>query len=110
MRSPSPGSTESSSLPTLAIGRRLRNEWPTWCLIVAIHGGWLLAASGHDALGTPLSLACLGLLACWYMSLQHELLHGHPTRWKAFNRLLGLLPLAVWYPYDLYREGHLAHH
>ena len=44
------------------------------------------------------------------MSLQHELLHGHPTRSRALNRLLGLLPLAVWYPYDLYRETHLAHH
>ncbi|MDB5820685.1 MAG: hypothetical protein JWQ11_4325 [Rhizobacter sp.] len=98
------------SAPTRSRGRRLRDEWPTWCLIVAIYGGWLFAAHEHHALGTPLTLAALGLLACWYMSLQHELLHGHPTRSKAINRLLGLLPLAVWYPYDLYREGHLAHH
>ena len=26
------------------------------------------------------------------------------------NRLLGLAPLAIWYPYDLYRHSHLAHH
>lgn len=32
------------------------------------------------------------------MSLQHELIHGHPTRLAWFNQLLGTLPLAVWYP------------
>ncbi len=33
-----------------------------------------------------------------YMSLQHELIHGHPTPWRWCNQLLGTLPLAVWYP------------
>mgnify|MGYP000361042673 CR=1 FL=1 len=44
------------------------------------------------------------------MSLQHELIHGHPTRLAWFNQLLGTLPLAVWYPYGVYRDSHLAHH
>jgi fatty acid desaturase len=44
------------------------------------------------------------------MSLQHELLHGHPTRHAELNRLFGLMPLAAWYPYDVYRDSHLAHH
>ena len=44
------------------------------------------------------------------MSLQHELLHGHPTRSRAFNRLLGLFPMSAWYPYDIYRDSHMAHH
>jgi fatty acid desaturase len=83
-------------------------EWPTWLLWVTIVGGWL-ATLAWDA---PLPLRCLALagLAAWYMSLQHELIHGHPTRWDAVNRLLGLLPLAVWYPYDLYKTLHLIHH
>jgi hypothetical protein len=37
-------------------------------------------------------------------------LHGHPTRSRAFNRVLGIASLAVWYPYDIYRASHLAHH
>lgn len=45
-----------------------------------------------------------------YMSLQHELIHGHPTRFARLNALFGTLPLAVWYPYGLYRDSHLAHH
>lgn len=40
----------------------------------------------------------------------HELVHGHPTRDRRLNRLLGYAPLAVWFPYTLYMESHLRHH
>jgi fatty acid desaturase len=85
-------------------------EWPTLALAAAVHGAWLGAAASAGTIGNALACPLLALAACWYMSLQHELLHGHPTRSRALNRLLGLAPLAVWYPYDLYRECHLAHH
>jgi fatty acid desaturase len=56
-------------------------------------------------------VATLGsLLLTWYGSLQHETIHGHPTRSRRFNRLLGSLPLTLWIPYALYRESHLRHH
>lgn len=42
--------------------------------------------------------------------MQHELLHGHPTRSRIVNGLLGFAPLAVWFPYGIYRESHLRHH
>lgn len=100
-----------------AIGRlgarfTARSEWPTWLLIVAVYGGWLAvmlllrAGTLSLALATPLLI----LIAAWHMSLQHELLHGHPTRREWLNRLLGYPALAIWYPYTLYREAHLAHH
>ena len=54
--------------------------------------------------------ALLVLATCWFTSLQHELIHGHPSRNRRINRLFGLAPLAVWYPYELYRSSHLAHH
>lgn len=85
-------------------------EWPTWALLVAIYGGWGLVVSQWSRLGTGLGSALLVVWVCWYLSLQHELVHGHPTRSAHFNRLLGLAPLAVWYPFDLYRDSHLAHH
>jgi fatty acid desaturase len=44
------------------------------------------------------------------LSVQHELLHGHPTRWTSLNKVLGYAPFAVWYPYTLYRDSHLLHH
>ncbi|VFT07858.1 fatty acid desaturase [Pseudomonas aeruginosa] len=52
----------------------------------------------------------LAPFACLHMSLQHELIHGHPARWPAFNALPGYLSLAAWYPCPLYRDGHLRHH
>ncbi len=92
---------------------RLRDfsaEWPTWLLLAVIYTSWLLLALFARALNPWLWHGAMTLVVAWYMSLQHELLHGHPTRSARVNRWLGLAPLAVWYPYDLYRQTHLAHH
>lgn len=89
-----------------------RTEWPTWLLIVAVYGGWLavlLAVRAH-ALSLAAATPPLILLGAWHLSLQHELLHGHPTRSIHVNKLLGYPPLTVWYPYTVYRETHLRHH
>lgn len=87
-----------------------RSELPTWLLMVTIYSGWFATMAFHQTLGIFASTALLILFTTWYMSLQHELIHGHPTRWPRLNQLFGLLPLAVWYPYGLYRDSHLAHH
>ena len=42
--------------------------------------------------------------------MQHELTHGHPTRWRPLNRLLAMLPLSLWVPFDRYLTTHHAHH
>lgn len=89
---------------------RRRGEWRNWLLIPAVYGTWLLAALCWRALGPLAGTALLVLATCWFMSLQHELIHGHPSRDPRINRLFGLAPLAVWYPYALYRSTHLAHH
>ncbi|KVV59030.1 aminotransferase [Burkholderia cepacia] len=89
-----------------------RTEWPTWLLVAVIYGGWLavllLVRDGHLSLAA--ATPPLILLGAWHMSLQHELLHGHPTRSAFVNKLLGYPPLTVWYPYTLYRDTHLDHH
>jgi fatty acid desaturase len=87
-----------------------RSEWPTWLVIAAIYAGWFAVATHARLLSMPLALALFALLGAWYMSLQHELLHGHPTRWPRINALLGALPLAVWFPYRVYRDLHMRHH
>ncbi|MGI4815672.1 MAG: fatty acid desaturase [Janthinobacterium lividum] len=87
-----------------------RSDWPTWLLIVAVYGAWFGAATQARRLGLPLALPALALASAWYMSLQHELLHGHPTRFACVNACLGCAPLAVWVPYGIYRRMHLAHH
>ncbi len=50
------------------------------------------------------------LLISLHSSLQHEIVHGHPTRWHRLNRLLGMVPLSLWLPYDRYRTLHRQHH
>lgn len=87
-----------------------RTEWPTWLLIVLVYGAWLaglLLTRAHGLVwGTPLLI----LATAWYMSLQHELVHGHPTRLRWLNKLLGYAPLAAWFPFTVYLESHLRHH
>lgn len=89
-----------------------RSEWPTWLLIAAIYGTWFGTLAALHAGWVPLWVATPLLIIdlAWYMSLQHELLHGHPTRHQGVNKALGYAPLAVWFPYTLYRDSHLTHH
>ncbi|MBP4001109.1 fatty acid desaturase [Pseudomonas koreensis] len=87
-----------------------RTEWPTWLLLIGVYGGWFAIVLGSEWLGLGWStLLLIPLLVLW-LSVQHELLHGHPTRWTFVNKILGYAPFAVWYPYTLYRDSHLQHH
>ena len=97
------------------IASRSRHVWwrleiPTWLLIVSVYGGWFATVFYWHQLGPWLGTPLLVWFTTWYMSLQHELIHGHPTRKPWLNQLFGTLPLAVWYPYGLYRDTHLQHH
>ncbi len=85
-------------------------EWPTVALAVVIYAGWLLITYFHASMPLWLSLPLGAFFVCWHSSLQHEVLHGHPTRWRSLNRLIGLPSLTLWLPYDRYRQTHLTHH
>ncbi len=85
-------------------------ETPTLLLILVTYSGWLAVTAAY-ARWPLLLVAPLGaLLVSLHSSLQHEIVHGHPTRWQAFNRLLGIVPLSLWLPYDRYRTLHRQHH
>lgn len=101
---------QRNQIHRLASGFLWRSELPTWLLMFTIYAGWFATLAFWQTLGLlPATLLLIGFTA-WYMSLQHELIHGHPTRFAWLNQLFGTLPLAVWYPYGLYRDSHLAHH
>lgn len=87
-----------------------RTELPTWLLVVTVYGGWLLITMAYHSLPWPITLVAGSWIIAWHMSLQHEIIHGHPTRSRAINAALGFLPLGLWLPYMRYRETHLAHH
>lgn len=87
-----------------------RTDWPTWLLLVGTVGAWFTLVHHTAVLGQALTLLLLVPVITLWMSLQHEMLHGHPTRWVKLNKVLGYAPLAIWYPYTLYRDSHLQHH
>jgi fatty acid desaturase len=102
--------TQHKAVARLSVSWTWRSEWPTWVLIATVYSGWFGVATHARSLGLPLTTGLLALFSAWYMSLQHELLHGHPTRSRLVNGLLGFAPLAVWFPYGVYRASHLRHH
>ncbi len=85
-------------------------EWPTVILASVIHGGWLALTYATPTLPWWIASPAGAWLIAWHSSLQHEVLHGHPTRWSAVNHAIAIVPLSLWLPYALYRETHLRHH
>jgi fatty acid desaturase len=85
-------------------------EWPTIALIVAAYGGWFTLTSAYGEWPTWIVVPCIAVLLTFHSSLQHEILHGHPTRSAAVNRLFGIVPLSLWIPYERFRVLHTIHH
>lgn len=85
-------------------------EWPTIALAIVIYGGWLALTFIHEVVPLPVLVVLGGWLTAWHASLQHEIIHGHPTRWRRFNRALGTPPLFLWLTFESYRATHLVHH
>jgi fatty acid desaturase len=85
-------------------------EWPTLALIVATYGSWLAITAFYGHLPLAVVAALGTVLVTLHGSLQHEIIHGHPTRSAIFNRLTIVVPLSLWLPFARYRRSHLAHH
>ncbi len=93
-------------------GRRAgdRFEWQTWLIVLAVYGCWAPLTWFHAAIPLWVLLPVGALVVAWHGSLQHETIHGHPTRRRWLNSALAWPPLGLWMPYELYRTSHLAHH
>ena len=87
-----------------------RTQWPTWLLLLAVPTAWFALLLGSPVLGAGWTIVLLIPVVVLWMSVQHELLHGHPTGSSNLNKVLGYAPFALWYPYTLYRDSHLQHH
>lgn len=94
--------------PHGALARRI--EWPTLLVAAAIYGGFGLLTWFHAALPWWVLLPLGAYIVAWHGSLQHEVVHGHPTPSPLANELLVLPSLWLWIPFRHYRELHLAHH
>jgi fatty acid desaturase len=85
-------------------------EVPTLLLLALVYGGWLAATFAYSRLSLVIAVPLTALLITLHSSLQHEMTHGHPTRWRKLNRLLAMPPLSLWLPFERYLNTHHAHH
>ncbi|MDQ3738098.1 MAG: fatty acid desaturase [Actinomycetota bacterium] len=90
--------------------RRRAVEWPTLAVAASIAAGFVAVLAWHRQVPAALVVVALAVLGAWYNSFQHEVVHGHPTRWRAVNTALAVLPLGLVVPFGAYREVHLLHH
>ncbi len=87
-----------------------RWELPTWGIATLIYGSWFALTWWHTVLPVWFLIPVGAVLVCWHGHLQHEVLHGHPTRIVWLNESLVFPALGLWFPYGVYRDSHLAHH
>lgn len=89
---------------------QVRIEWPTVVVAAAIAGGFVSVLAWHERVPTAVVLVALAVLGGWYNSLQHEVIHGHPTPWRRVNTALAIVPLGLVVRFAHYRDTHVAHH
>lgn len=90
----------------------LRSAAEAWtlALLIVVYALWALLAVVFPDLPLWLSCPLLVLITVQFMSIQHEIVHGHPTRSGWLNEALVSLPLGLLFPYRRYRTLHLHHH
>ena len=87
-----------------------RVEWPTVFLIATWAGTVAVVVVLHRSMPWYVSVPSLAVLTGFQFSLQHEVIHGHPTPWRWLNVVPVGLPLALWCPLREFRISHLRHH
>ena len=87
-----------------------RIEWPTIGLIGLVYAVLVILVLFHAIIPWWVMLPIGAYAACLQSSLQHEVLHGHPTRNRLVNEALVFVVPHLWLPYGRYRDTHLAHH
>ncbi len=90
--------------------RRDLIEWPTLAVALACFAGYGVITAYALPLGLWIAVPALALVLVLHASFQHELVHGHPFRWRPANDALGFPALGLLIPYQRFRDTHLAHH
>jgi fatty acid desaturase len=99
-------SDDSSSFALL----RERAEWRTLLVVAAVYGLTVLTVVRYEVLTPWLAIPMLGVLGAWHLSMQHEVLHGHPFKNQFINDAIGGIPVTLWIPYLAFKKDHHEHH
>ena len=85
-------------------------EWLTVLLVVSTYAGWFAMTYAYRSWPLLIVAPVVAALITLQCSVQHEILHGHPTRNSRVNSYFGMLSLTLWLPFVRYRDAHLVHH
>ncbi len=85
-------------------------EWQTVLLVAINYAVFTLVCLFYHHLPWWIVLVIGAFVVALHGSLQHEAIHGHPTRNRQINEILIFPSLWLWLPYDIYRDSHLKHH
>jgi fatty acid desaturase len=85
-------------------------EWPTIALAGFCYLAWFSLGYFLYSSMPLLALLLMAFTVALHSSLQHEVLHGHPTRQALMNEALVFLPLGLFYPFRRFKVLHLTHH
>lgn len=89
---------------------RERAEWRTLLVVVAVYALTALTVIRYETLTPWLAVPFLSVLGAWHLSMQHEVLHGHPFKNQFLNDAIGSIPITLWIPYLAFKKDHLEHH
>lgn len=93
-----------------AYRRSVAGESLTAALIAATYVTWATVTLYWREIPLPVLIPVAAYCLTLFSSLQHEVIHGHPTRNRRLNLSLVSLPLTLWIPLPVYESGHRAHH
>jgi fatty acid desaturase len=85
-------------------------EWRTLAVVIAVYGLTVLTVVRYDVLTPWLAVPMLAVLGAWHLSMQHEVLHGHPFKNQFLNDFIGGIPVTLWIPYLAFKKDHHEHH
>jgi fatty acid desaturase len=99
----------SDDSPSSALLRE-RAEWRTLLVVAAVYGLTVLTVVRYEVLTPWLAVPMLAILGAWHLSMQHEVLHGHPFKNQFLNDAIGGIPVTLWIPYLAFKKDHHEHH
>ncbi|MEL7430828.1 MAG: fatty acid desaturase [Pseudomonadota bacterium] len=87
-----------------------RFEWQTAMLIAISYSLWIFLLLSNNTVPTLFWILFSAINIAFFLSITHEVVHGHPTRIPFINRVMVLIPIGWSIPYERFRDGHLEHH
>jgi len=81
---------------------RERAEWRTLLVVLSVYGLTVLTVVRYDVLTVWLAVPLLAVLGAWHLSMQHEVLHGHPFKSQFINDAIGSIPVTLWIDNESY--------